>query len=215
MQNTALSDDELISQLTSLCLDGRRLTARVIALLVEVEKRRLDAKNACGSMWDFCVERLGMSHGETSRRLNAARLVRRFPQLLGRIERGEIHLSSLKVLGKHLHESNVDALLDVATRKSKSDVQEIVARHLPRADVEERVTERSSPTAVPVQSSLEPANGSMPTKGPTRIEPLLGAGREAGERAARKDLAAAVEVASLEVGAHSGGDAARGVRAGW
>lgn len=159
MHNDALTDDELVAQLTSLCLQGKRLNARVIGLLVEVENRRLAAKNACGSMWDFCVERLGMSHGEASRRLNAARLVRQFPTLLGRIERGEIHLSSLKILGKYLRESNVEQLLDEATRKSKFEVQEIVARHFPRADVEERAVELN-PT--PGQAALEQAISSAP-----------------------------------------------------
>ena len=61
-------------------------------------------------MWDLCIRRLGMSEGETSRRLNAVKLVRRFPSLLGRIERGEIHLSTLKILGRRLGEANVDQL---------------------------------------------------------------------------------------------------------
>lgn len=177
MHNDALTDDELVSQLTSLCLQGRRLNARIIALLVEVETRRLAAKNACGSMWDFCVERLGMSHGETSRRLNAARLVRRFPQLLERIERGEIHLSSLKILGKYLDESNVEQLLDEATRKSKLEVQEIVARHFPRPDVEERVVELNP---APAQASLAaldaagptPSLGAAPSTATARVVPL-------------------------------------------
>lgn len=179
MHHSDLSDEELVSQLTSLCLEGKRLLGRLLVHLIEVEDRKLATKNACPSMWEFCVERLGMSHGETSRRLNAARLVRRFPTLLGRIERGEIHLSSLKILGKYLNESNVEMLLDEATRKSKLEVQEIVARHFPRPPVPERVTEVPG---TPVQGSLdavpdshdEPASLVAPPvpKLTARIEPL-------------------------------------------
>src|SRR3954466_5503813 len=92
-QHIELSDEELVSRLASLCLEGRRLVARLIVHLTEVEDRGVDKKTACSSMWDFCIRRLGMREGETSRRLNAVKLVRRFPSLLGRIERGEIHLS--------------------------------------------------------------------------------------------------------------------------
>ena len=75
MQHTSLSDEALVSQIASLCLEGRRLVARLIVYLIEVEDRALDKKSACSSMWAFCIERLKMSEGETSRRLNAAKLV--------------------------------------------------------------------------------------------------------------------------------------------
>ena len=132
MQHTSLSDEELVSRIASLCLEGRRLVARLIVHLIEVEDRALDKKSACSSMWAFCTERLKMSEGETSRRLNAARLVRRFPSLLGRIERGEVHLSALKPLGRYLDEENVDAVLDDAKGKTRSQLEEMIARRFPR-----------------------------------------------------------------------------------
>ena len=58
MQQTSLSDEELVSQIASLCLEGRRLVARLIVHLIEVEDRALDKKSACSSMWAFCTERL-------------------------------------------------------------------------------------------------------------------------------------------------------------
>ena len=65
MQHTSLSDEELVSQIASLCLEGRRLDARLVAHLIEVEDRGLDKRSACSSMWAFCTERLNMSEGET------------------------------------------------------------------------------------------------------------------------------------------------------
>src|SRR5215203_2644045 len=134
MQHTSFSDEELVSQIASLCLEGRRLVARLIVHLIEVEERALDKKSACSSMWEFCTERLKMSEGETSRRLNAARLVRRFPSVLHRIERGEVHLSALRKLGPYLHEENVDAVLDEAMGKTRSQLDEMIARRFPRPD---------------------------------------------------------------------------------
>jgi 5-methylcytosine-specific restriction endonuclease McrA len=120
MEHASLSDEALVSRIASLCLDGRRLVGRLIVHLIEVEDRALDKKSACTSMWEFCTERLGMSDGEASRRLNAARLVRRFPSLLVRIERGEIHLSALRQLRPYLDEENVDAVLDEAKGKTRT-----------------------------------------------------------------------------------------------
>src|SRR5688572_23458296 len=135
MNLACLSDEEVVSNLSSICAAGRRLTARLLVHLGEVEARRLDLKAACSSMFDFCTRRLGMSEGEAHRRLTAARLVRKFPSLLGSLERGEIHLSALSLLSKHMTAQNFASLVEAARGKTKLEVQEIVARLAPRADV--------------------------------------------------------------------------------
>ncbi len=156
MQHTSLlSDEELVSQVASLCLEGRRLVARLVVYLIEVEDRALDKRAACSSMWAFCTERLKMSASETRARLNAAKLVRLFPSVLGRLERGEIHVSALRQLGPYLNEENVDAILDEANGKKRSELDEMIARHFPRPN---------APTVeVPVSASMTEA---------ARVEPL-------------------------------------------
>jgi RuvA, C-terminal domain len=135
MHLTDLSDEELVSRLSALCLEGHALTARMIVHLIEVEDRRLDLRAACTSMFDFCQRRLGMSEGAAFRRINAARLVKRFPSLLARIERGELHLSTLVLLRRHLTESNVEELAEAVVGKTQRQVEELVARLAPRRDV--------------------------------------------------------------------------------
>ncbi len=176
MQNTSLSDKELVSQVASLCLEGRRLVARLIVHLIEVEDRALDKKSACSSMWAFCTERLNMSEGETSRRLNAARLVRRFPSLLGRLQRGEVHLSALRKLGPHLNDENVDAIVDEAKGKTRTQLDEMIARRFPRPDaptIERPVlpTMMMATVGAPPTASLTPVVACPP-----RIEPLSASG---------------------------------------
>src|SRR5262245_25586094 len=102
---SSLSDDQVLSTIKAIRGDECRLLAQVIAALVEIEDRRIHLKEACPSMWDFCIRKLGLSEGETFRRLNAARLVRQFPSLLERIAGGDIHLSALHLLRDHLSES--------------------------------------------------------------------------------------------------------------
>src|SRR5579862_5074442 len=114
MHLTDLSDDELLASLKAICVSECRLVAQVVAYLAEVEERRLHLKMACSSLFDFAVRRLGMSEGEAFRRITAARLVRRFPSILGKIERGELHLSALLLLRDHLDERNHEALLGAA-----------------------------------------------------------------------------------------------------
>jgi hypothetical protein len=178
MTLTHLSDDALVSSLRGLCLDARRLDARLIAHLVEVEDRRLHLQAACSSMFDFCVRRLHMSEGAAFRRINAARLVRRFPALLGHVESGAVHLSTLVLLRDYLTEANVDELVLATSRKTKREVEELVARRAPRPDVPSKIRKLPAPTertafGAPLGLALEPATTSSPTPRPAaRIEPL-------------------------------------------
>ncbi len=174
--HTSLSDEELLSHIASLCLEGRRLVARLIVYLIEVEDRALDKKSACSSMWAFCTERLNMSDGETSRRLNAARLVRRFPSVLGRLERGEVHLSALRQLGPYLREENVDAVLDEAKGKTRIQLEEMIARRFPRPNAPTvEVAVVASMTTAADGVTPPPLLTSAPAL-PARIEPLSATG---------------------------------------
>jgi hypothetical protein len=168
MSLTHLSDEALVASLASVCADERRLLAGLIQHLVEVEDRRLHLKAACSSMFDFCVRRLGMSEGGAFRRINAARLVRRFPGLLGAVERGELHLSSLVLLRDHLTEANVEELVAATRGKSKREVEELLAQRAQRPDVPSTLRRLPQPRqgpaagAAPASAGVEAPRDAMP-----------------------------------------------------
>ncbi|MBN9161016.1 MAG: hypothetical protein BGO98_11485 [Myxococcales bacterium 68-20] len=188
-----LSDEDLLARLRGHVGKGNVWCAQLIAYLVEVEERRLDRIHACSSLWDFCTRKLGMSESEAHRRIAAARAVRRFPQVLGYIERGVIHLCALYALRKHLTSVNVDELLREASGKSTREVEKMVAARFPRPDVPacvELVAAQAplspispvsvatpSPVSVAMRSDSVPAwslsLAAPPAPGPRqRIEPL-------------------------------------------
>src|SRR5215467_2925193 len=112
MKVADLSDAQLLDSLKSLVAQGRAVLARLLAHLVEVEERRLHLEAACPSMFQFCVRRLGMSEDEACRRIRAARLARSFPDLLVRIERGELTLSTMLLLQDALTEATYRELVE-------------------------------------------------------------------------------------------------------
>jgi hypothetical protein len=158
-----LSDDELLSSLSAVCFETRRLLGHLLVHLIEVEARRLDLRSACSSLFDFCQRRLRMSESEAVRRIEAARLVRRFPSLLGPIERGDIHLTALLLLRDHFTSENVEELVAVTARKTKREIQELLAARAPKRDVIPTIT------PLPVPSRL-PSPAQVPS--PVRLEPL-------------------------------------------
>src|SRR5580700_6002266 len=96
-------------------LKGERAAmAEVVRLLIEVERTRYHAEEGYSCLLKFCIEALGLSRSSSLKRIGAARLVQRFPLVLEQLESGEIHLSSLTVLSRHLTEANHQELLDEA-----------------------------------------------------------------------------------------------------
>jgi hypothetical protein len=155
MKLTELSDAQLLQSLKTLCAQGRVVLARLLAHLVEVEERRLYLEAACPSMLQFCVLRLGMSEDEACRRIHAARLARRFPDLLARIERGGLTLSTIGLLRVALTESNYEEFVEAAAGKTKAQVQALVATRAPSPDVPPTIT------PIPVQQTLS-STGTAP-----------------------------------------------------
>jgi hypothetical protein len=122
---------------------------RLLAHLVEVEERRLHLEAACPSMFQFCVQRLGMSEDEACRRIHAARLAHRFPDLLARIERGELTLSTVGLLHDALTKSNYEDLVEAAAGKTKAEVQALLAQRSPMPDAPAAITAILTQPAIP------------------------------------------------------------------
>lgn len=135
MTLTNLSTPDLLARLTTLLGTERRTLASLLAYLIEIEDRRAHLEAACSSLFDFCVRKLGLSEGETFRRITAARLARRFPIILEMIASGRIHLTTLVLLREHLTGDNHVALLGEAAGKTKLQLQELLAARRPRPDV--------------------------------------------------------------------------------
>lgn len=169
-----LSDAELLSNLQSTCLDTRRVVTRIVVYLGEVEERRLHLKASYSTLYEFCLRGLNMSEGEAFRRIAAARIVRRFPSLLGSLESGRIHLSGLVLLRHHLTPENYEALVDAAAGKSKREVEELIAARFPQPDAPSRI--RKLPTKRPSVDvrAHKRAKAGVPQPPPpqARIKPL-------------------------------------------
>ena len=95
-----LSDDALLAALGRVNRAHKAVTAELVAHIAEVDARKLYLGQASPSMFAYCVERLGCSEDEACRRIDAARIVRKWPVILGKIALGEISLTVLSKLNR-------------------------------------------------------------------------------------------------------------------
>jgi hypothetical protein len=152
----AVADDELLDRLTQVVGGSRHTEADVILHVGEVDERKLYAQRACPSMFSYATTVLHLSEPEAYLRIAAARASRKHPVLLAMLAEGQLHLSGIALLARHLTTENRDAVLARARHRSKREIEELVAELSPKADVPARMRRlprtREKATAV-LQSS--------------------------------------------------------------
>lgn len=144
-----LPEKELMARVLSACQEERRLVAEIVVYLIEVDRRRLDLRAACSSLFDYCTRHLGMSGGAAHRRINAVRLVKRYPFLLPKLASGELHLCGLLILRDHFTDANAEELAAAASGLSEAKLHELVAARAPRPPVPERLAPVAEQASLP------------------------------------------------------------------
>jgi 5-methylcytosine-specific restriction endonuclease McrA len=160
-----LSDQDLLDATVRAAADERRTTTELIALLAEVDSRKLYLGEGCSSLFTYCRHRLHLSEFAAYGRIEAARTVRRFPIVLDRLAEGAVTLTSVGLLAPHLTDENHEALLDAVQYVSKRDVERLVASLYGQPDISASVrrlpeaTESASPATAPMVLTAAVAAG--------------------------------------------------------
>jgi len=154
-------DDDLLRRLVEILGRSRRVEADLVALIGEVDARRLYAREASPSMFAFCTETLHLSEAAAYLRIAAARASREHPMLLTMLAGGQLHLTAIAKLAPHLTRENRDRLLERAVHRTKRQVEELVAEIAPRPDAPSLV--RRLPERGPATSATQSALASPGT----------------------------------------------------
>jgi hypothetical protein len=125
---THLSDAVLLRDLAALVAQDRLTTAVLLAHIAEVDARRLFVPAGYPSMHAYCVDELHQSEDAAYRRITAARAGLEFPALFAALAEGRLHLAAVSLLAPHLTHENVNELIEVATHRRKSEIEELLAR---------------------------------------------------------------------------------------
>src|SRR6187431_1713706 len=92
-----LTDSELVSHVALVAGNERVATARLIAALVEFDRRKLYCGQGCSSLFTYCTDVLHLSESAAYDRIEVARVARQFPPVLARLEDGSVTLTAVRV----------------------------------------------------------------------------------------------------------------------
>src|SRR3954465_15133119 len=135
----SLGDDELLAGLSSIVGRRNQITAEFLAYLAELDERQLFLDLGFASLFEYCVERLGLCESTAGRHIAAARVCRNHPQVFALVASGALHASALSLLRKHLTPENAAELFELCSRCTARKVEELLAARFPRPDVRDLV----------------------------------------------------------------------------
>ena len=174
----------MIASVHNAVRDERAATARLIALLIELDTRRLYLGEGCSSLFTYCTQVLHLSEHAAYNRIESARAARRFPIILDLVESAAVTLTTVRLLAPHLSDANHRDVLERARHKTKREIELLVATLNPRPDVPSMVRKLPTPatsslqllaadeTAKTVTSMLAEAAIAPPPPRPAEIKPV-------------------------------------------
>ena len=137
MDLTQISNHELLNRVEKLSRTERKITHLILCHLVEVETRRLHLDLGYTSLFRYMTAHLHYSEDAAYRRIQAARLLKKMPQLEKSIETGEVNLTQLqqvqKCLNKEIEQGHkitiqqTEKVLEQIQNKSSFETQKILA----------------------------------------------------------------------------------------
>src|SRR5438093_7801904 len=149
-----LSDRDLLARLHALAGRERQASVELVAHLAVLDARpAVYAGLGYGSLFSYCTQSLRLSEDAACNRIEAARACRRFPVILDLLASGEMTLTSLRLLGRHLTPENHQAVLAKAKGGSRQQIEALVAELAPQPDVPGSVRKLPILTAMPFASA--------------------------------------------------------------
>ena len=105
-----MPDARLERKLHALARGEKQVLAAFLRHLDAFDLRRIHAPRGYPSLFRYCTLELRLSEDEAYLRISAARLSRKYPEILDMLARGETHLSSLAKLSPCLTPANASLI---------------------------------------------------------------------------------------------------------
>jgi hypothetical protein len=181
-----LSDQDLLARLGVLAGREREASVELLAHLATLDSRpSVYAAQGYGSLFSYCTQGLRLSEDAACNRIEAARACRRFPVILDLLASGEVTLTSVRLLGRHLTPENHQAVLTKASGRSRQQIESLVAELAPQPDVPStvrklppyramsRASAAPSPAATGGSSEPTPALAPSPAAQVPTLRPIV------------------------------------------
>ena len=127
-----LSDTDLTAALHKAITSERNNIAASIACLIEITARDLHTRLGAPSLFVYLTRDMKLSESSASKRCAAVRAIRNYPQILGLIQCGRLHLSNISMISRHLTCDNSERLIAWAQNETQRGLEKKLALEFPQ-----------------------------------------------------------------------------------
>ncbi len=137
-----LTDKILLSETRDLVSQERKISAKLLHYLKEIESRRLFSDLGYGSLFDLLVKEFKYSEASASRRIQSARLLKTLPEIEMKIENGNLNLTNVALAAQLFKNEEIVSIpvqkqiLKELEGKTKLQSEQILRGHMKRPPVE-------------------------------------------------------------------------------
>jgi hypothetical protein len=132
------SNATLHLQFKNLTRTERKITAQILEMLVEIEKRKIYLERGYESLFAYLVKDMKYSEGAASRRIQAMRLLKNHAEVKEKIQSGEMNLTQASMIQtairaeKKIYPQNKIAVTEILQNiegKTRAETQQVLQSH--------------------------------------------------------------------------------------
>lgn len=149
-----LTDTSLRLDSKKAALNEKAATAILLHHIKEVERRKLYCDWKFSSLFDWCVNELGLCEGSAHLRITAARTMKEIPEIEKKIEQGSLTLSNISQVNQFCRQNNISdprekkeilkQVENLSKTKTEKKLFEISGKENPAKESQKRVSETKS-----------------------------------------------------------------------
>ena len=125
-----LSNSELTQKIKLLKFREQAIREESVWHIAEVDKRKLYLEMAYSSLFDYLTQEIGYSAGSAQRRVDAARLIQRIPEVSEKIKSGELSLVQISKVQRVQRQVKKEKGLSVPLAEQKEILEKIRNKNL-------------------------------------------------------------------------------------
>ena len=134
-----LEDADLVARARTLADRYRRSVADLVAVIAELDRRRVSCRLGYSSTFDLCVKDLLLSPDDAFKLIRAARATRAHPEILSYLSEGSLTTRGVAILAPEQNTLDFPALLDRARGRTIEAIERLVAERRPQEPSPDRI----------------------------------------------------------------------------
>lgn len=130
-----VTSQNLDANLKLLVTSEREILIEILIHIVEVERRKLYLTYGYSSLFEYLTKRIGYANGSAQRRIDAARLSFDAPDVIEKLESGELNLAQVSLLQKSIREVQASSKTKIEAHVKEDLIEQLLNKSFSESEV--------------------------------------------------------------------------------